>query len=121
MLTLVDKDVAWQILEAAPEVLGLNQISKTVSTHISKYFEGNRQAAKQAAKAKAQKILAKPISNTNFFNRLLVLLDALGAFEKLSKKDLYKVAEAYQLKAKNEADAFVAVQSVHSFWNLFNR
>jgi hypothetical protein len=120
MLTLVDKDVAWQILEAAPEVLGLNQISKTVSTHISKHFEGNRQAAKQAAKAKAQKILAEPISQTNFFNRLLVLLDALGAFEKLSKKDLQKVAVAYQLKAKNEADAFVALQLVHSFWNLFN-
>ncbi|OYU94598.1 MAG: hypothetical protein CFE21_15075 [Bacteroidetes bacterium B1(2017)] len=119
LVILADADIYLQ-LKAGQKYIPLLPLSDKISEHVSHYFGGNRAKALQVAQKKYAKIFGKKLPSSSFLNRLLVFIDALGAFEKLNQAVLEKVCQAYQLKAENEAKAHAELQGLKAFWKLID-
>ncbi|MCF8253303.1 MAG: hypothetical protein K9H61_08845 [Bacteroidia bacterium] len=119
LVKLADADIYWQAEGNTKSFIPLLPISDKISNHVAKNFNGNRLLALNSAQIKFKKFTKRKLGSDSFLNRLLVMLDALGAFEKLSEKELVQVLDAYQLKGEQEAKVHLLLLKVKSYWKLF--
>jgi hypothetical protein len=119
LVKLADADIYWQAEGNTKPFIPLLPISDKISLHIAQNYNGNRLLALQAAQIKFKKFTKKKLGSESFLKRLVVMLDALGAFEKLSEKELTQVLNAYQLKGEEEARVHLLLLKVKSYWKLF--
>jgi hypothetical protein len=119
LVKLADAEIYWAPSTNNTTYYSLLPISDKISAHIAKSFNGNRNLALIAATKKYQKMTQVKVGKNSFLNRLLVTLDAIGVFEKLKPAVVTKIAEAYQQKDKEEANAHLKLRALKAYWQLF--
>ncbi|MBC7384475.1 MAG: hypothetical protein H7296_16025 [Bacteroidia bacterium] len=119
LIILANSELYWKQKDSPAVYYPLLKVSEVISRYVCDYYAGNRRLALNAAKLKYMKQVKKTLSKNSFLNNLLLTLEAIGAFEKLSAYALQKVCEAYTLKGKNEANAFIEIQKVKKYCELF--
>jgi hypothetical protein len=118
LVKLANSDLYWKPQESNATFIPLLALSDKISAHIALNFNGNRAKALGQAQKKYKILSGKKPSANSFLNRLLVFLDAIGAFEKLSKQALIKLCKAYDSKGEAEANAHLELQNIAGFWKL---
>ncbi|MDZ4667826.1 MAG: hypothetical protein SGJ00_08070 [bacterium] len=116
LLKLANSDIYWQTAGNTKAFIPLLPLSDSIGQYVAKSFSGNRQTALEFVRKKAQKSAGIKIGSNSFLNRMLLFLEAAGAFEKLKTTDLQKVCAAYSQKDQQEAEAYLALQKVKDFW-----
>ena len=119
LVKLANSDLYWKPQNTSPTFIPLLAVSDKISTHVALHFNGNRQKALAQAKKKFLEKCGQKVGDKNFLNRLLLTLDAIGAFEKLNAKQLQKIALAYQEKENAEAASHLKLASFGFYWELF--
>jgi hypothetical protein len=119
LIKLANSDLYWKPQNTSPTFIPLLVISDKISAHVANNFNGNRDLALKTAVKKYQHYTQTKINKNSFLNRLLITLDSIGAFEKLSPTLLSKIGMAYHQKDNQEAKTHLKLLGLKAYWQLF--